>query len=121
MKYTAMEATARVLFALEGAPATMIPFDVNGTEFVPDFCGVQLTLDVTDGPHVTKVELSGPRILQSGKQGRAVEHALWKLSEEVGGLFPDPPPHVQELADAAINVVVRQMVGIVEIGNEEQP
>lgn len=36
MKHTAMEATARVLFALEDAPATMIPFDVNDTDMMTD-------------------------------------------------------------------------------------
>lgn len=118
MKYSTMEATARVLFALEDTPVTAVPFDVNGAEFIPDFCAVQIALHDTDSPQVTKLQLSGPRILQNGKPGRAVEHALWKPSEEVGGLFPDPPPHVQELAAAAINIVIRQTVGTIEVGDK---
>lgn len=106
MKYTKTAATCRVDYDLEGAPTTLVPFDVNNTEFMPDFCVVTIALHDTDGPQVTKVQLSGPRILTNGNPGRAIEHYVWKLSDEVGGLFPDPPLHVQELADSALDVVV---------------
>lgn len=101
MKYTKVAATTRVDFALEDAPATAVPFDVNNTEFVPDFCVVNISLHDTDGPQVMTVALSGPRILpRLGTPGRATEHYMWRLDAWRSAL----PPHVQELADAALSV-----------------
>lgn len=103
MKYTNVAATARVDFELEDAPATLVPFNRDNTEFIPDGCVVTINLRGTGGPQVMKVELSGPRIRRDGKPGRAIEHYVWMLGEApLGGRRPAPPSHVQELADAAL-------------------
>lgn len=112
MKYTNVAATARVDFELEDAPATQVPFDRNNTEFIPTFCVVAIALDDTKGTQATKVEVSGLRILADGKPGRAKEHYVWMLGASPLGERRDaPPPHVQELVDAALDIVGRQTVG----------
>lgn len=115
MKHATTGSTARIDFALEDAPATALAFDRDDTQFLPDFCVVTIALDATGGPQVVKVDLSGPRILRNGKPGRATEYAFWEYSDEVGGMFPDPPQHVLELADAALDHVRQAaLVGVRE-------
>ncbi|MFC9432733.1 hypothetical protein [Nocardia sp. NPDC057030] len=111
MKYAVAGATARVPFVLEDAPVTVIPYDRNNTAFLPQTAFVKIMMN--EAPKVIAVELSGARILKDGTPGRAIEHYVWGPSmwERDGEPVDErevPPPHVQELADAALHIVAER-------------
>lgn len=109
MRYTHTGTDYVLRFAVEDAPVAPMPY--SDTEFIATRASVTVTVEGTASPVVTQVRLEGQRAKNDGTAGRQPASARYTPGWNKGMLMPEPPQYVDELAKAALAMVVAPSQG----------